>query len=221
MKETGPAEQDRVRVLLVDDDADELPLIEGLLRQQPWAQFEVEWAGDFDSGLDRMLAGGHDAYLVDYRLGSRSGIDLIRRATDAQVEGPLILLTGVGDREVDRAACDAGAAGYLHKRGLDGVQLERTLRYATRSVSGEQTSDPRRSADRPNDLVLQASLARGDSVVAAAQRAGVSERTVYRRLADPVFNERLEAMRERIRSRLVETIASEMVATGDRHHVDA
>jgi hypothetical protein len=49
----------------------------------------------------------------------------------------------------------------------------------------------RRSADQP----LLVALACGATVENAARTAGVSEATVYRRLRDPVFRERLQQVR--------------------------
>ena len=50
---------------------------------------------------------------------------------------------------------------------------------------------------RGDERLLQA-LARGVSVKAAAGEAGVSERTAYRRLANPGFQKRLTALRDEL-----------------------
>ena len=50
---------------------------------------------------------------------------------------------------------------------------------------------------RGDEALLQA-LARGVSVKAAAAEAGVSVRTVYRRLANPGFQKRLTALRDEL-----------------------
>jgi hypothetical protein len=72
-----------------------------------------------------------------------------------------------------------------------------------------------RAGSRSEDLLLGA-LAAGSRVEQAAQSAGVSVRTAYRRLADPVFAHRLaQARDELISSALGELVecASEAVAT--------
>jgi len=50
----------------------------------------------------------------------------------------------------------------------------------------------------PGDEQLLQALAHGQSVEQAAQTAGVSERTVYRRLATPSFQKRLQAIRDEL-----------------------
>lgn len=48
---------------------------------------------------------------------------------------------------------------------------------------------------RKNADALALALAAGDSIAAAAAKAGMGERTAYRRLADPAFRERIQRLR--------------------------
>ena len=68
--------------------------------------------------------------LVDYRLGERSGVQLIREARDSGLTTPMILLTGQGNHDVDVEAIEAGATDYLVKDETHASRLERTIRYA-------------------------------------------------------------------------------------------
>jgi hypothetical protein len=53
-------------------------------------------------------------------------------------------------------------------------------------------------AQRRGEEALLNALAAGRSVLQAAQAAGLSERTVYRRLASPAFQRRLAALRDEL-----------------------
>jgi hypothetical protein len=66
----------------------------------------------------------------------------------------------------------------------------------------------RRRGRHAADPILAAALATGATHEEAAQRAGVSVRTVSRRLNDPVFRARVDAAR----ARTVEGIQSELAA---------
>ncbi|PSQ81143.1 MAG: hybrid sensor histidine kinase/response regulator [Bacteroidetes bacterium QS_8_68_15] len=124
-------ERERLDVLLVEDDHERDALIERLLKQAPTVACDLTREFSYEAGREAISSGRFDAALVDYRLGARTGVDLIADAADAGVHTPLILLTGSEDRpEIDLEAMEAGAADYLPKDDLDAERLERALRYA-------------------------------------------------------------------------------------------
>ena len=119
-----------LRVLLIDDDEDQYVLIRSLLSRLRARRFELAWLADFEIAQDAIDKGEDDVYLVDYRLGPRSGVDLLREALARGCSRPLILLTGQGEGDVDLEALRAGAADYLDKGALTASLLERSLLYA-------------------------------------------------------------------------------------------
>lgn len=122
--------EQQIRVLIVDDDEDDFIITRDLIDEIPSASIEVEWVRSVDHARPKLTSGSFDIYLIDYRLGSESGLDLIREATAAGCRKPMILLTGQGDRSVDMDAMRAGAADYLVKSQVTASFLERSIRYA-------------------------------------------------------------------------------------------
>ena len=118
------------RILIVDDDEDDFFITSDYIREIENAQFEIVWANQFNKALEWMCSGSFDIYFVDYRLGAKTGVDLLREAVEAKCEQPIILLTGKGNREIDREAMRLGAFDYLVKTDLNTEKLERTIRYA-------------------------------------------------------------------------------------------
>lgn len=119
-----------IRVLLIEDDEDDVLLAKEYLSDSENFKFELEWIAETDKARAKMMENGHDVILVDYRLGSETGLDLIRYAQENGVLTPCILLTGQGDLKVDIDASRYGAADYLVKTDLDASLLERSIRYA-------------------------------------------------------------------------------------------
>jgi diguanylate cyclase (GGDEF)-like protein/PAS domain S-box-containing protein len=115
------------RVLLVDDDDTFHLILKDLLSP---ARYALERVDGYGAALEAMESGSHDVYLVDYRLPGRTGLDLVREASARGCAAPVLVLTGVGDREVDLEAMEAGAADYLDKGHIDEVTLDRAIRYA-------------------------------------------------------------------------------------------
>ena len=120
----------RIRVLLIEDDEDDVLLAKEYLSDSENFKFELEWIAETEKAREKMVENSHDVILVDYRLGSETGLDLIRYAQEKGVLTPCILLTGQGDLKVDIDASKYGAADYLVKTDLDASSLERSIRYA-------------------------------------------------------------------------------------------
>lgn len=118
-----------VQILLIDDDEDDYLLTRDLLAEIPGDGFQLDWVSDYSQALELICRGEHDVFLLDYRLGPRTGLDLLREAKQRGCPAPIILLTGLGERDVDVAAMEAGAADFLEKGGLDAATLDRALRY--------------------------------------------------------------------------------------------
>jgi PAS domain S-box-containing protein len=118
------------RILLVEDDEDDYLITRDLLAAQSRVRFEVEWCDSYDEALGAVQARRHDAYLIDYRLGQRTGLDLVRDAFGTGPRAPVILLTGQDDYEIDLEASALGVADYVTKQSLDATGLERAIRYA-------------------------------------------------------------------------------------------
>ena len=125
-----PAPEPLVKVLLIDDDRDDYLLTRDLFAEMPAGRYQLDWVADYDSGLAAIRAGKHDVYLLDFRLGERTGLDLLAEARKRAAAGPVILLTGQSLWEVDVAAMQHGAADFLEKGRLDAIVLDRSIRFA-------------------------------------------------------------------------------------------
>lgn len=119
-----------LQVLLVEDDGDDALLIREWLAESEAARFTVEWVNTYQAALATLERSKYEVYLVDYRLGSHSGLDVVRAITAQGCSAPVILLTGLNNRTVDLEAMEAGAADYLPKTQLNMDMLERSIRYA-------------------------------------------------------------------------------------------
>ncbi len=119
-----------IRVLLVDDDEEDFILTRSLFKEFNNNMVTVDWAPTFDLAEAAIKDRKHDVYLIDYRLGINTGIDLLNKAINMGCKEPIIMLTGKGDQKIDVEAMEAGAADYLVKDKIDAFTLERSIRYA-------------------------------------------------------------------------------------------
>lgn len=118
------------RILIVEDDQDDFLIIEACIKDIPDKKFEIDWCYDYQEALNHIDRDRYDICFVDYLLGEKTGLDLLREAIGMGYQAPLVLLTGIGNREVDVQAMTIGAVDYLVKSEITTEKLERCIRYA-------------------------------------------------------------------------------------------
>jgi len=123
----------QVRVLLIDDDEDDYVLTKEVFNQIS-PRYELSWVNGYEKGIYAILKKQFNVYLVDYRLGKGTGIDLLIEAINSGCEEPIIMLTGKGDLAIDEQAMNIGAADYLVKDEIDPSSLDRSIRYAIKQA---------------------------------------------------------------------------------------
>jgi diguanylate cyclase (GGDEF)-like protein len=119
-----------IRLLIIEDDEDDYLLIKHNLKGVPESIFKTTWCRNYQDGLAELSRNQHDVATLDYRLGGKTGVDLIRAAKAEGVTIPIILLTGQGNHDVDVEGMDAGATDYISKEMINSELLGRSIRYS-------------------------------------------------------------------------------------------
>ncbi|HEY3755342.1 MAG TPA: GGDEF domain-containing response regulator [Opitutaceae bacterium] len=117
-------------ILLIDDDRLQYRLTQALFKNFHGEQYELDYASTYADGLAKLLAGNYAACLLDFQLGERDGLQLLREAVAQGCRTPVIFLTAESAAKIDIEAMNAGALDYLVKGELTPSALERSLRYA-------------------------------------------------------------------------------------------
>ncbi|MDQ8006504.1 MAG: response regulator [Pedobacter sp.] len=121
----------KIKVLLIDDDEDDYIITKDVFNRINGAErYELTWIDTFEKGINAVLKHQFDIYLVDYRLGKHTGVDLVNEAVLSGIKEPIIILTGKGDYKIDEEAMNVGAADYLIKDKIEPDTLDRSIRYA-------------------------------------------------------------------------------------------
>lgn len=118
------------RILLIDDDRLQHHLLQGMIKGFRTGPWELDVASDYATGAKKLLSAGHAVCLLDYRLGDRDGLELLRETRAAGCSVPVIVLTADRSEELDEAAMEIGAMDYLVKGEITPRILEHSIRYA-------------------------------------------------------------------------------------------
>lgn len=119
-----------IKILLIDDDEDDFVLARDVISEIKPARIKLDWAHAYHDAKKLICEDRHDLYLIDYRLGEHSGLDLLNEVVALGCRKPIIILTGLGDEGIDMAALKAGAADYLVKGKLEPYLLDKAIRYS-------------------------------------------------------------------------------------------
>ena len=118
-----------IRVAVIDDDEDDYYIIKDFIKGIQ-ANIIVEWIPEYSTAIRKIKAKEYHIYFVDYRLGNESGLSLLEEAMMRDCSEPIVLLTGMGNRNIDIKAMQSGATDYLIKSELSSEKLERCIRYS-------------------------------------------------------------------------------------------
>jgi two-component system cell cycle response regulator CtrA len=99
-------------ILLIEDDPTTSHSVELMLKR---ANIGVAHADLGEEGLGLALAHHYDLILLDLGLPDMEGLDVLRTLRAANVDTPILVLTGSDDDEVMMESFDIGATDYLPK----------------------------------------------------------------------------------------------------------
>lgn len=116
-----------LQILLVEDNPGDARLVAEMLRGR--ADLTLEVVDCLAAGLARLAEAPPDVVLLDLELPDSRGLDTLRAAVTATRSTAVVVLTGLDDDELGRAAIQEGAADYLVKGRLTDDGLLRALRY--------------------------------------------------------------------------------------------
>ena len=115
--------------LIVDDEEENYVLFESALSSIEAPQYFVYWAPDRESAADVLANEKIDVCLVNHAVDSGGGLAFIRQSIEDGHTVPMLVLSATPDHEIDVAASEAGAWGFLPKADLQPETIERTIRF--------------------------------------------------------------------------------------------
>jgi serine phosphatase RsbU (regulator of sigma subunit) len=134
----GPHDRqaERLRILLVEDDAGDALLVEELL-VDTGLPHELHWKQTLQAALREAAALTPDCILADLHLPDSSGLRAVQALQQVYPAVSVIVLTGLAESQVGVQAVASGAQDYLVKGQVDADQLRRALSYAVQRKRAE------------------------------------------------------------------------------------
>lgn len=111
------------RILIIEDDQFLREFYQELLQSEG---FLVDLAAEGETATAKMHEGGYSLVLLDIMLPKKDGLQILRdnkQTPPKNQNGPIVVLTNLGQDAIIKTAYELGAAGYLIKSALNPDQV--------------------------------------------------------------------------------------------------
>jgi two-component system nitrogen regulation response regulator NtrX len=135
-----------IRLLIIDDNATFLKTVRELMLRHR-QEFVVDTASDAEAALLAIRRRDYDVVVSDIRLHDVDGLEVLAECRHIRPDTSVIMITGYGDRELERQAASSGAYAFLHKpvgvepfcAAVDRAALHSRSRRGRGDVSSDHT----------------------------------------------------------------------------------
>jgi two-component system, sensor histidine kinase and response regulator len=167
-------EAEILQILIVDDDEIDRMVVRRALLKSGIAVAITE-ADTCAQAVALLAANRYDCAFLDYGLPDGNGLNLIRSASQLNVQHPLVVLTGQGDERIAVDLMKAGATDYLPKSQISAETLTQVLRTAIRLDRAQ-----REVLETSNQLQLNNELLRQQNYDLEQQRDRIALQNLQR-----------------------------------------
>ena len=123
-------ERPPIRVLLIEDNEGDADLVREGLDGESSVHFHVDWATTLEAGRERLAQEKADLVLLDLSLPDSQGMDTFRTIRSLVPQLPVVILTGLDDKELSFQTIHEGGQDFLVKGQATPQFMDRIIRYA-------------------------------------------------------------------------------------------
>lgn len=117
------ADNSSKKILIVEDDQFLREFYQELLQSEG---FNVDLAADGEIAFQKAHLGGYDLIMLDIMLPKKDGLQILKElklSPPQNINGPIVVLTNLGQDAVIKQCFDLGASGYLIKSAMNPDQV--------------------------------------------------------------------------------------------------
>lgn len=122
-------ENKKIKILLIEDNNADIRLIDELLKKAPDFSYKIKSCIRLSDGLDAFKKNGYDIILLDLTLPDSDRISTLEKVLEYTPKIPIIILTGLDDKEIALESLKKGIQDYLVKDELTTNLLTRSILY--------------------------------------------------------------------------------------------
>ena len=117
-------------ILIIDDNPDDYEIVVEELKAGPLCTAEIYTCERLQTGIEMLRIHSVDILMLDLSLPDSSRLDGLKKIRELFPSLPVVIMTGLNDREMALLAIQEGAQDYLVKGDFDENLLAKTILYA-------------------------------------------------------------------------------------------
>ncbi len=130
--------QQKIEILLVEDNPGDAYLLQDQLQQTDTIQFNLIHVNCLEKAIATLDKTSFNIILLDLILPDSRGLETFLQIQATNPHIPIILLTGMDDKELATKAVRQGAQDYLIKGQTSGELIVRSIRYAIQRKQNQE-----------------------------------------------------------------------------------
>lgn len=123
-------ENEEIKILVIEDNPRDLRLMKEYFSEIDDMNIDILQSETLKDGIDILKKGKIDIVFLDLNISDSSGFDTYVKIKDLGLMVPIIVLTGLDDKETALKAIQEGAQEYILKDNIDSSVLKKAIRYS-------------------------------------------------------------------------------------------
>jgi two-component system sensor histidine kinase UhpB len=120
---------EEVKILIIEDDASFASLLQNELSILGYSPYDLVHIDNLLEAQEIMHEFEPDVILLDLNIRDSSGIETYEKISSVFKEAPIVVLSGMDDRNLAMRIVAKGAQDYLLKNEINGGALDKTIKY--------------------------------------------------------------------------------------------
>lgn len=116
-----------IKILYVEDDADDVELVKEFLEEKESNKFDIIHVDELSKGLQLLANNGIDIVLLDLSLPDCIGLETFRRLRSKAPQIPIIVLTGTTLHRAEIRECMEGTQSFMVKGYINSDSLKHAI----------------------------------------------------------------------------------------------
>ncbi|MFX0028660.1 MAG: response regulator, partial [Candidatus Hermodarchaeota archaeon] len=123
-------EDKKINIILIEDNTADIRLIKEFLKKSNKLNYKLDSFSRLSESLDSLKNKKYDIILLDLALPDSNRESTLENVLNFTKEIPIVILTGLDDRDFALESLQKGAQDYLIKNELNDINLTRSILYS-------------------------------------------------------------------------------------------